>query len=525
MQTVMRQLRPSFASSAVPTASTAAAVNSALALILAGLLAAVYAPTFGVDAADDVFFSQARHGTYDLALASYVNGRFVPGAIFQILAASGIEIHRIWTALQFLAVASVAAFSVTFVTRLSLPLSRLETFAFSGLIAVFPYAINLIANKNNAINATLAYAAAGGAIYFHSRLKGWGRVAVPACFMFVCVSSYQTTVYYFVVFVIGLQMFCDADRRQTLLALASGAAACAAAFAAYLLAYWSIVDWALLEMAYGDNPELATFYGNPRSLPNDLYGFMEAVLLYVFSVARSLFAPEPILPVALKILAIATFLASYRRWNECAISEMHAPSEAFALRTRRFLVLALVCALGSPIHLAIANKWLAPRVVAHAGAVWAVLLLAALVFGPAKWRRRIFLSVAVLLSGISVCTYTVVRDGQRLNERDRTLAREIVADLQRNPQFDPNLPIAVIGLLDAKSSYMAHTWSYYNLNTSKFGNEWSKRAALEAAAGRKLTLPDAAFLRSASNLCASAKPDRPHYSTITTKRGAVVCLE
>lgn len=502
------------------------AVDVALTLILASLLTIIYAGTFGTDAADDVFFGQAIHGTYDLALANYVNGRFIPGAVFQLLVAVGIEIHHIWTALQLVAIGSIAAFSVVFVTRLALPLTYLEILTFSGLIAAFPYMVNLIANKNNAVNATLAYAAAAAAVYFHGKLRGWGRVAVPAFFLFVCVSSYQTTVYYFVVFVFGLQIFHGADRRDTLLSLASGGVTCAIALVAYFIVYQAIMNWALLEMAQSGNPELVAYYGNPRSHLNDLNGFMVAALLYIFSVARVLFAPEPILPLTLKALAITTFLASFIHWKvHTPPGTMHSASETFVYRKQRLMVLALVAATGSPIHLVIANKWLAPRVLAHAGATWAVLLIAALVLGPAKWRSRILLCVVILVLGFSSITHTIIRDAQRLNYRDVALAREIFAELKRTPKFDPDLPVAVIGLLDSKSSYMANTWSYYNLNTSKFGNEWSKRIALQSAAGRTLVLPDPAFNRFATDLCATGNPGGTHYKTMVTSRGAAVCLE
>jgi hypothetical protein len=308
--------------------------------------------------------------------------------------------------------------------------------------------------------------------------------------------------------------------------MAAGAASCLLAIFVYAVLYRHILDWASLEMAKSANPELVVHYGSSRSALNSLDGFMTSAIFYVLSIGRVLLSPEPILPLAVKLVALGTFVAGYYYWHGKADPEEPEPATAqFIDRKRRLLLLVLVLLAGSPIHLAIAENWIAPRILAHAGAIWAILLLTSLVFTPPNWRGRISVGIAIVLLGFAFSTLRTTLDASRLERRDFVLAREIITELRRNPGFRPEKPIAVVGLLGSNTSYMADSWSYFNLNTSKFGNAWSKRVFLEVAAGRDIPVPGQNFLGAAEKLCSTDRALAVHFRTVITNDGAVVCLQ
>lgn len=501
------------------------AIQFALVVALICGLSILYANTFGVDTADDLFFRQAGNGTYGLALASYVNGRFIPGGIFHLISLSGVEIHQVWTMVQIVTVATIAAFSVLFVTCLKVPLSSVETFIFAALIATFPYLIDLLANQNNAVNGILAYSAIGAAIYCYGRMTGWGRVLVPAFFIFICVSSYQTTLYYFIAFVCGFLLFHSNNWREVGTSVAAAVTACLLGLIFYFIVYRMVLDWALPEIANSGNPELVKYYGRPRSQVNDLAGFLRSGLVYIISVVRSLFWHEPILPIVLKLFALGVFLVSYHFWtDEPRAGTPQNDNEQFLYRKRRLLLLALILATGSPIHLLIANNWIAPRVVAQTGAIWSVFLIAALLFGPQKWRNRFAMGAAIFTAGSTFYTAVTLYDAKQLYQKDMAFGRQIIKELQEYRDFDFANPIAIVGRLDSASPYMKNMVSYFDTNVSKFGNEWSKRVILEAASNRPVLPPDATFFRTAQDFCAKAETDQAYYRTAVLERGAVVCL-
>jgi len=497
-------------------------------LLLAACLVLVYFPIFSVESADDLFFRQTDDGTYGLALASYVNGRFIPGGVFQFVSATGNEIHAYWTAIQLIAFLAVACFSVLFVDRMNVPLSWIETFALSGVIAAFPYMLNLLANKNNAVNATIAYACVSAAIYCFSALKGKWRIVLTTIFLFACIASYQTTIYYFIVFVVGYQLVHGGGMGRNKIAaeIGRGALCCLAAVFLYFLIHKIVVGWALAEMGASGNPELVKYYGKSRSELNDLAGLGESTVLHLVFVARTLFSPEPIFPLPLKIFAAVVFLFSYHFWTKPVDPDSAHTSVRYPFfdRDRRFLLLALILAIGSPIHLAITDNWLAPRVLAHAGAVWAVLLISALIYAPDKWRRGLSISCALFTLGLAYATNAAVRDIAILYDRDLKLAQTIVEEMEDQAGYDDAQPVAVVGVLGSGSNYMSETWSYFNLSVSKFGDDWSKRVVLEQAAGHAMPLPSPEFQLKADETCNAMDLVHPFYEIALLPQGVTICL-
>lgn len=498
---------------------------AALVIPLSLALIAIYWRMFEVHAADDIFHKYTDRVTYSLALVNYVNGRFVPGAIYQLLAWAGIDYEPYWTAMQAAAMVSLASLAYVFVTCLCLKLSRFENFALMSVVAFIPYLVIILINKNNALSATISCVAISSAIFFYSRSVGISRVVIPGIFLFLTISIYQTTSYYFIVFVISYHLFNGETRNAVLTGLAQGAAACAVAIVAYIACYKLTTDWVLRQLAYGAHAEVAAYYGDTRSQLNDLPGYVVAVLLYLHSLFRVSLGNEPILPLALKLWGVGILLLAYlgRRTDMAPIADLSAES-AFRRGKQRFLTIALILAIGSPIHLLLANNWLPPRVFVHSGAIWAALLAWALVYGPQSRRRGLSAGVALFAAGLAYCTIDVNAGIRAQYSKDTEFARAIVQDLAQQPGYDAAKPIAVSGSHRPGSGEGKDIADYFGMTTSKFQLRRAQLGMLEEAAAIRLRHPSKEFSDVASSECDSTDLGRRAFKTLVMPQGAIVCL-
>jgi hypothetical protein len=165
---------------------------------------------------DDIFFKYTADGTRALGLANHVNGRFLPGGIFQFFGEIGLDLFEYSLLLRFFAYAALTAFAFVFVDRLRSHTATLDKVICVLLIVAHPYNITALSNANNLVNAAIAYCSLTVAILLFGSNRSPLRLALVMVALAVTLSSYQTYIYYFFVFVGAYFLFRDATWRQTL---------------------------------------------------------------------------------------------------------------------------------------------------------------------------------------------------------------------------------------------------------------------------------------------------------------------
>ncbi len=477
-------------------------------------------------ARDDVFFRNADRGTLSLAVASYGNGRFIPGIFFHLLSSAGVQIYDIWHLLEPVAYVTFATFGYVFVSNLKLRTAPIDKFLCASIVILFPFSINFLTNKNNLGNFILAYSSIAIAIYLFRKFQNWKIVPICSLFIFFATSSYQTSIYYFVIFACGFALFNGhswLDIRQILL---RGAATVILGLGVYLSAYILTTGFLLQAFTPLVDGELSQYYLSGRSKPNGLSGFLGSGAVYLFSILRVLIAPEPVLSIYAKLIALAVFSLSFLSWSYTnRAKRMESARHRWNYNRISFLVLLLILLLGSPIHLFIEDDFIAPRVLAHASGVWATLILLAISFNHGKVRHIVRICAAVFVFWAGATTETLVNGAKALYAQDILLGKKIVGDLTSTPGFNIEDPVAVIGRIRRSSPYpMLKTKSYYDIQTSNFASNWSKKAILEEASGRKFVHPTPTFLVDSEERCRQQLPLDGYYATIVTDKGAIVCL-
>ncbi len=490
------------------------------------ILVTVYLNSFGTLAADDIFFKYSTNGSYFLALANYVNGRLVPAVLFQFLSIAGIEISEIWNFLQITAFIGFATLAYVFVVCLNTKLSRLETLALASIIVALPYNLVLLINKNNALNATAGFLFIAAAIFLYSKNTGVKRVILPAVFLFLTASSYQTTIYYFIIYIFSYYLFNCQNKKEVFAGLIQGLTAFVIAIVAYFIVYKMTGAWAAVQMSLDANADVAQYYGRSRAGLIGLQDVGTSLLIYMLSIGRTLFWDEPVLPLAVKLIGIGAFLVALYTLV-CQLRGSHSLSEVerFERRSRLLMLLLLILAVGSPIHIMLVFKALPPRIHAHAGAVWAVLFMTGLLLGPDRWRRAILAVAVIFATGLAYHTGRIATGIETRFERDTVLANAIVADIKRLPDYQPNKPVAFAGEILAGPWNDERLFRYYiTMMPSKFDKRWGMLGMLEEATGVRFPRPSKAFLADAKKTCLAPPAGTLFYDVRASSKGAVVCL-
>ncbi len=477
-------------------------------------------------ARDDVFFKNDHWGSLSLAVASYGNGRFLPGFFFHSLSLVGVRIHEIWHFLEPIAYITFAIFGYVFVNNLKHRTAQIDKFLCASIAILFPFSINFLINKNNLINFIFAFGSISIAIFLFRRFYSWKIVPFCSLLLLFSASSYQTSIYYFVIFVCGFGLFNGHSWLELKRILFRGAAAVFVGLGAYLLVY-SLISGPLLQ-AFGTlvDEELIQHYVSGRSKPNNFNGFLDSSLIYLFSILRTLIAPEPVLSGYAKLFALAVFSLSFLSWSH-ANRAMRERSASYRWDYNRisFLILLLILLLGSPIHLFIEDDFIAPRILAHASGVWAVLFLLAISVNEGRLRQVVRVCAAVFALWLGASTETLVNGARALYEQDILLGKRIVNDLTSTPGFDIAKPVTVIGRIHRNSPYpLINTRRYYDIQASNFVSDWSKKAILEEASGHKFVHATPSFIVESEELCRQHLPLDGYYATIVTNNGSMVCL-
>lgn len=474
---------------------------------------------------DDIFFKYTADGSRALALANHVNGRFLPGGVFQVFREIGFDLFEYSLLLRLVAYAALMTFAFVFVDRLRPHTPPLDKAICVLLIVAHPYNITALSNVNNLVNATIAYGSLTVAVSLFGSTRSPLRLGLITVALVVTLSSYQTYIYYFIVFVGAYFLLRDATWRRTLYGLAVGGGLALGAMALYFTVYSVGVERAMPALATSENWLLIENFGEARGGANDISSFAVSAFLYFVVILRVLTWPEPILPLYVKMLALLLIAASLYLWSR-GRHAVHGDTVAEeALRRRqRLLIMALVLMTGSPLHLYLADTWHSPSVLMHAAAILAALFLLSYDRIPPRWYGVLRAGIAACVFCIALSTAAAMNDLLRMHQKDLDLATSIVRDIEARPEFDREKPLAIVGAIGPDSPHVENAFNYFRMNMSKFTNNWSQYGILEEAAGRRFKRPDADFREQAARMCRGRAQPTALFRSLATPHGTVVCL-
>ncbi len=477
-------------------------------------------------ARDDLFFKHSDNSVLSLAIANYGNGRFLPALGLQTISALGFALDDFWHVLLPVAYFCFALFAYTFVGGLKSPSNPIDRLLCASIIVLFPYSINLLINKNNVLNFIISYLSITAAIKIFSRSKTKSSIFICSVFILLSAASYQTTIYYFIVFVCAFCIWNGENSKDVWRIASAGCIATLLGLIAYFSTFQLLAGPLVSMLAERGDSQLLIHYGSERSDTNDLAGLMDAGLIYVMSILRVLVAPEPILGTQTKLLALMVFVLAFLRWSRVT-RDVRAESDRDRQRYGQtgLFVLVLIGLLGSPIHLLIDDDWIAPRVLAHASAFWAILFLLAFSFTPGVFQKIVRICVIGFVLWIGANTSITVDRAIDLYRADLSLASDIAADLATSEKFDPSKPISVVGLVNRDSPYKSvKSIRYYDLHVSNFASEWSKEAILEEALNFKIKHASPIQQIRDEERCRQLRPFPGLFLTSVSSAGAIVCL-
>lgn len=341
-------------------------------------------------AISDLFFKHGESQTYHLALASYVNGRFVPGLLFYALSSVGVEWHSIWILLQLVAYLSFAIFAYVFVDKLETKSTPIEKTLCSAIIVLFPYSITYFIHKNHYLNIICVMTFVTLAIISYRHRNIIVKYVATTVFLVLTLVSYQTAIYYFVVFVCAYHLFHEETLRATVRAILPGAVACVIAFGLVLLTYHAVLDSVMAEMADTGDPVLYKYFSEVRSAFNRPEDLIHAARIYIAIVGRTLFLPEPIMPLALKIIGAAVLLLAYQQWRIRTSGGTESSLSESAFGKRGLVAFALILLVAGLMQFSFANERTMRYVLTNAAAVWgALFVLIFLVSSPTSLKAAL----------------------------------------------------------------------------------------------------------------------------------------
>lgn len=474
--------------------------------------------------ADDLFFKHAEAGTSSLALANYINGRFVAGGLIHTLAMFDENYFRFSFALQIFAYLAFGLFAYTFVSRLRSEASSLEQTICAAIIVLHPYSIAFFSNKINYVNAIAVFAALSAAIYFYSNNGRISRTLLTAFCLCLVIGSYQTSIYFFPVFVCAYLLFQEESWRAILVRIADGAIAAFLVTALYGAIYFCCMDAAVETIGASAEPALAEIYGQPRMVIRDLQSAPFAAGVQLILIAKALTVAEPLLGGIAKWLVNLIFLFFFLNYvleTILRVSERHA---RFVLAKRVFLIFSMILLLGSPMHIFLLTSSYPPRIYMHIAVFWAAIFLLIMQVCT-KETRRVASSCALLFAlGLGLTTAFATRDAYRTYGRDLRLANRIVGSLEADRAFDPTQPIVVVGRISELSQYMGQDIVHYGVNPSKHAKLQSRLEILKEASGYALVRAGSDFTKRADEWCETQRPLSRWFVSKVMDTGSVVCL-
>jgi hypothetical protein len=213
--------------------------------------------------------------------------------------------------------------------------------------------------------------------------------------------------------------------------------------------------------------------------------------------------------------ALAGLLVRARPWR------LQWQSAVLLLAVVALLAAAVVWTVG--IVMVPATFWPVPRVMAHAGILWAGTL--AISYRCAGTRGRWALALLSLLIVLAFVgsDNRILSDQYRLNTRDAAKASRIVARLEMQPGFSGTEPVVVNGT--APNYPLGYGTQDMDMNLSAFSADWAKLSILREISGYNFRTAESQAQRdAAAAYCRTVKP-WPGPESVTLRDGlAIVCL-
>jgi len=499
-------------------------MNLFMVLLLVGVFVLARQEFIPVPTADDMVFRQFREPFAALTIANDVNGRFVSAALIRLMDRTGADYHLSLLACNVLAILAFCFLGWTF-CRLLMPDAPPAVLGIAGLLIVLhPYATTFFDNDINQPNALLALGGVTLAIVAYARLTQQACCAVCIPLLAIVAASYQTTTYFFMIFVVADSLFRAKSSGEAVIGVLRGFLVLGLALVLYFAAHKALLPSALQKLAASDEQLLRFAYSNnDRSGLKDLAELPEAIFVYLVVVLRSLVLPEPVLPPALKAFIIGALGCPILVWA----TSRDANEKPFAgtLRLRICLLLLMLLLIASPIHVLLRLPHLPPRTLMHAGATLATLYLFAWTVSSPRMRPVVVGAGSVIVAALAWLSHDIARDQQRVLARDVALATEIAGAIDAMPGATPESHIAVVGRIPRESTLMDGIVSYYAIKWSRFTAQQTVIPILSEAAGRRLEIADLRGFPAAAALCAKHAPFTGLYLLLMQGRDIVLCLE
>lgn len=435
-------------------------------LLLVALLAAVTFPAGKLVSNDDIWIASAPSGGFDLAVIYAAAGRYLGAALVFGLSLVNRQFADFVPLLQVLVVLSHAIFALVFVAGLRRDLPRWQLTLLAALILAWPYNVDLYIFKVLYPNLILGFALLSLVLRAHPRFT-YRADACSLVLIAAVQACYQPLAYYYLVFVAARMLVQGFDGREFRRA--------GLRFVGGMLLYTVVhllVHGHFLELARQSvDPVTFRNFAQDRGAIRSLAGMVTGALEYGYIVLRSLGAPEPIAGAQLKAPLLATALA-------LGLALLR-PAEG--TRARRALNLASLCLLlalmGSPFQVLIDYDSFPPRALTHVGAVFAAMGLALSLRSPAWSRPLATALVGFAVAASAVASHLVLRDGVAVGDFDRTIAREICAELTARGDV---ARVRFVNVLPDRTPILGRHVIYYNINLSAFSRPWSHNALVEA---------------------------------------------
>ncbi len=472
--------------------------------------------------ADDSFYNYFSEPIWLLALGNAVNGRYASAALTYALDKTGADFSLVLTLLKFANLALFSTCAFLFVLLLTGARSWLASVVFCAIFILHPYHTTSFDNSINQPNMFVALCAVNLAIVCHATLRGLPRFLACAVLLIIAAMGYQIFCYFFAVFVIAHSLFRDENATTAASNIAQGFGAIVVAMACYVIAVKVLNPWVLQAVQETNEPLFIQYNSwNQRSGLRDISELPGGVHIYILQMARSLFMAEEIIPGFAKFLLVTTLGLPLVIWQW----QRHGPNPPAHSRLKFYLLVMLLLACGSPMHVLLEQMNSPPRIVMHVAAVLAVIFLFGWFFAPPTLRKVTLLLGCLAAVTLGYLSFDIARHHQEVTKRDRLKIVQIAQELRGHPQFTRETGLHVFGSIDLDSPHMRGIKTSFAINVSKLHATWGLLPLISEAIGRKMMVPSHGSRQMLDQLCRSTPLGANLYTLLFKNGDAVLCLD
>lgn len=236
---------------------------------------------------------------------------------------------------------------------------------------------------------------------------------------------------------------------------------------------------------------------------------------------KMFFLPEPIMPIALKvILAILAFLAIFVCTSKIFSENLNKGTMVNFLLVLVVLFISLMSIVGVP--LIVKTWWPVPRVLSSIGYFWAGVISLAFFSASKKIHLIVVILSSIVLFGFAGINNHIYTDQVRLNMRDFHKANRIIYKLENHPEFSRVQRVTLIG--GDWNFPSAIDTAIGDMNISAFSKSWSKLNILKELSGYNFAQATENEQEKAEAYCSGAPKWPAPESLIIDGALCIICL-